>query len=755
MDDISLPSNIEDLATGERASGSNIHSSKVDAFALFNNKSDENPTIDPPSNFDNIEAFKTITMMLDVLQLRRNPIDIRDNLKKGTKGPAIKDSSDRQEIRTLCAFAQLAAGEHDIAALATNRISTDGSELRIISCVNPLLKDPSLTTTSKNKEDRVSLPEIHKASRPECAEGLTGLEYMGIIIKRWKRPTSSEHLWILSNALISPNGQHDPKFLSDLIPNLSKYTIAIYYKNIARWFGDKCLSLPFRNALEKVMPTDIPMLQSTVKPPHRLSYEEVNDMDFLSGFVFHYAKRLEDPRLIELTTEFPKLIEMAVDARGKSPEYSCEVYTNETRIEFHSLLLELLGLLDAALKALTDMDEETANSTNEGAEQFYSNVRRVDIIGYALQRIATGRAFGKHMQNIETLLLPNDPRKNVRAVSTEHSKAFLMHHWVVRTSGSESESKTTMLLPESYVNWLQLMLRYINAVEVLSGYVTSHHFTFKSISLSTLAVPKTTNTFLPWTRLFSDNTFISPEKGATPSNEDILEFLDVGSKTDKEADELLSQLRSSLTVDDLKKLTGITYLNIGRNARRILAKIDESTPFSDDIRAEVVALCNVLVELPPREQFFRNLNKMMAFEGTAHCEMNLATLLPAFTEQMTSEERKSYYKNINILSDMQGFGHVIGVSEPSCPSCAIFLEKLASISGSPSAFAIRGNHGTISGCSLPPWTPDRFVAAMNARLGSILRQGLIALMQEDSYSRKIKLLELAFRYRRTDLWTPT
>jgi hypothetical protein len=46
-------------------------------------------------------------------------------------------------------------------------------------------------------------------------------------------------------------------------------------------------------------------------------------------------------------------------------------------------------------------------------------------------------------------------------------------------------------------------------------------------------------------------------------------------------------------------------------------------------------------------------------------------------------------------------------------------------------FTVRGSHGRISGCTLPPWTPSDIVDSMNEYFGAILREDLVTLMDSD------------------------
>jgi len=45
-------------------------------------------------------------------------------------------------------------------------------------------------------------------------------------------------------------------------------------------------------------------------------------------------------------------------------------------------------------------------------------------------------------------------------------------------------------------------------------------------------------------------------------------------------------------------------------------------------------------------------------------------------------------------------------------------------------FVVRGNHGRISACSLPPWTPSNIVDMMNTMFGQLLLEDILALIRE-------------------------
>jgi hypothetical protein len=63
----------------------------------------------------------------------------------------------------------------------------------------------------------------------------------------------------------------------------------------------------------------------------------------------------------------------------------------------------------------------------------------------------------------------------------------------------------------------------------------------------------------------------------------------------------------------------------------------------------------------------------------------------------------------------------MGVSKRCCPTCDHFLDLLRP---GHDQFLVRGRHGKISACTLPPWTPSLIVDSMNFKFGTMLVQDL-------------------------------
>ena len=348
-------------------------------------------------------------------------------------------------------------------------------------------------------------------------------------------------------------------------------------------------------------------------------------------------------------------------------------------------------------------------------------------------------------------------------------------------------SDTGKSLLKSYKAWLRLIVGHFDATEHLVLYVTSDQFQRDSISIKILVAPPTDSALLPWRQLFQ-NKFL-PKSGAinalsTITNEEILEFLNNGISTAVKARNIIHHAELALgwlDKPDLEYETtqqALQYLatNAANNAvqdhattiikklqewnglHNSLCKVNKRLFGGDERRIEIAneikALRGEVGELHASNRFFLNLENP-SLDGTLHCEACLASLLPAFTRLIPPDDTN--YKEMKILSEfqvayplfhlflsfdphsitchVQVYGHVIGLSKRCCPACATFLRTL--LIGSEEDFVVRGNLGTVTACSLPPWIPSHIVDLMNEKLGLMLRQDLVTLMALDNTNTRL------------------
>ncbi|EDR03278.1 uncharacterized protein LACBIDRAFT_331732 [Laccaria bicolor S238N-H82] len=335
-------------------------------------------------------------------------------------------------------------------------------------------------------------------------------------------------------------------------------------------------------------------------------------------------------------------------------------------------------------------------------------------------------------------------------------------------------------------DWLRLIVGHFDATERLVIYVTSEQFQQDSISIKILVAPPTDSALLPWRQLFKNNFL--PKFGAinalsTITNKEILEFLNNGISMAVQARNLIHHAELALGWLDKPDLqyettwqalqylaTNATNTTVQDHATTIIEKLQEwnglhnslckvnerllggderHIEMTSEIAHGIRGLCGELGELDASDRFFLNLENP-SFNGTLHFEVCLASLLPAFTRCIPPDDNN--YKEMKILSNlqvayplshlfpsfdphfvpshMQDYGQVIGVSKHCCPACTTFLRTL--MIGSKDDFMVQGNFGTVTACSLPPWTPSHIVDLMNQKLGLMLRQDLVTFMKLDN-----------------------
>jgi hypothetical protein len=134
-------------------------------------------------------------------------------------------------------------------------------------------------------------------------------------------------------------------------------------------------------------------------------------------------------------------------------------------------------------------------------------VEHVRILGYGLHKLVKGSVLRMHLQDIAPLLriwnictqtetsmpAPNEEQEEL----DEDLKAVQPF---VNVGGFQTPPWV------SYGDWLRLMIAHIDAVDILSGYVTGASFQHNTISVQVLIPPQMDRDILPWRELLTDST---------------------------------------------------------------------------------------------------------------------------------------------------------------------------------------------------------------------------------------------------------
>jgi hypothetical protein len=370
---------------------------------------------------------------------------------------------------------------------------------------------------------------------------------------------------------------------------LSTYIAAQSRRRIARRFGNK-KSQPYFDSLKRVKVEDIPQLseQATDDRPGTTPVDKKefdSDRLFLEEFLGPYNKKGCPNTGIDTTIEhLLKKVDESLTVPG-----AIELYTNDTRTEFHGLLLFLLRRFQDILNILVP----DINSDLHGLQpsKFKEAVEQLNYYAYALLRLARGRAFRMHVENIEHLL--DDPHAG--ASTDERNEE---HDNVEQ---EEDFDDLPLQKSKSYVAWLRLIVAHFDAVEILARFVLTN--SYRSISIQILVPPSTSSEQLPWRGLFTKYI----------QNKTAFEFLENG----------LSAVRD-------------------RNAKEGRRKKD----------ADIEALSENLKQHPVVNNFFIYLARQQIFTGALHCEAHLASLLPAFTKSLSTPD-DTEYKEMEILQQLE------------------------------------------------------------------------------------------------------
>lgn len=328
-----------------------------------------------------------------------------------------------------------------------------------------------------------------------------------------EEPTLSSHIWILAKLLVDlKQNANDFEKRPHLLGQFYIYVLSACCRKMDRRFKSK-QSAPYFQALAAVNARTFEY--SAVEEPlnankksrgdvRREKNETYNDLMLLKTFA-PLTETIDKPPL--LTNKFPNLVRVAALATS---DKILELYTDDTCMEFHKLLVELLEHFRDVLDKLSDLNQRAKKdpgSMDMQAFQTYLHMGRV--YGYTLMRIARGRAFRKHMENIEPLLkeytATSDPgmtAEDQKAEGKDETEANDTELEAIQTGKQTSNGSLSM----RYGAWLRLMVEHFEEVDLLANHVTGANFPFDDISIKILIAPTITNAeVLPWYELITDS----------------------------------------------------------------------------------------------------------------------------------------------------------------------------------------------------------------------------------------------------------
>jgi len=417
------------------------------------------------------------------------------------------------------------------------------------------------------------------------------------------------HIWMISR-FIEKSGS-DTR-------SLSCYVIATCYERMLTRMNYRT-SQSFRRTLQNL-------------PPFEFSNEYPESM----------RKDTNDHRFITQLAEIGSHLKTPIAKLMQHPD---NLYNEETYMDFHALLCELLQLLFDALVELRDL-QTTMQGILSGpnVESIRNKLSFIASIGTVLRLMVKGSAIKKHLYAIATFLPIRPSGIELKEDENENDE------WIELNC----DSKLSVRKWKACLQWLNLMVVYFDAILVLSQFVKNEGSV--DIDVEVLLQPTPPREMLPWKTLLRHKQFF-PTSPSSPSVDEIIRFLEpipthLGKtnpgKKDEDSSEAVVALLRKLDVQSdvatfarsfdraIDLMTKSEYMTPGSApyARTIVEKLESFKDMlvyqlPDD--EEITTIIGMIVTLADNVRLEKMLQKGSAldtglgFTGSCHCEVCVAS----------------------------------------------------------------------------------------------------------------------------------
>jgi len=363
--------------------------------------------------------------------------------------------------------------------------------------------------------------------------------------------------------------------------------------------------------------------------------EITNDQTFLEHIT-------DNP--VGIKTSIPRIAELY---RLHRNDADLELYTRDTCAEFHRLLVDLLESFKKSIHGLSTSAE------SKNYQDFKSHSNTALLTGYALLTMAKGRAFQMHLQTIEDLLM--DISRSMPMAKKEEEEGEEEHSEELNEELETIQQRTEGPKPlrKIYRDWLQLMVVYFNAVDVLFGYVTRH--SFQAFSSKILVPPTVDTDLLTLEELLTgkdlSKSFPQLDRGnpSGQTNEQLSKFITDTMTSYNQANSVARLAASALkcwadrkfpeAVAILKRIKGAS--DIVTEADGAIGSLDQpdSERNLDSVADNILTLTTGLRDKRDDLRSLFPFKFPSKFTGALHCEACLASMLSPITRDLTKGDR--------------------------------------------------------------------------------------------------------------------
>ena len=460
-------------------------------------------------------------------------------------------------------------------------------------------------------------------------------------------PELPAHLWNLSKLLLlsAARGQDG----QDNMNRLLRYTIATCYRKINSRLIDP-VSDSYIKALTMVEEFSFdPKLQRASYPT-----EITNDRTLMKYIIDH-------PAVVKHST----IRRMTDLYKSRQNGANFELYTQDTCMEFHCLLINLLKSFKESIS------EMATAASKKNYENFKTQLMSTLPTGYALLTMIKGRALQMHLQTIEHLLMKIDRSMPVPNVVKKGEEGEEQSEDVKEEV--EAAQQTGDVAPKPlrriYRDWLLLMVVHFHAVDVLFGYVNGQPIPFGGISIKILVPPTLDRKLLTMHELLTDEDLSFPKLDLLnpygPSNTEIDGFI---LNTQKSS----NQAKSNATYAEKARIAwkahnysdAISQLNVidDEEAKDVVIKAKNATQISPQVEEDLNSVANLIFLLKEKwhsthDDLHLPFKFREKFIGSLHCEAFLASMLASITKRVTNgdESYDEIYREMLVDNPLQLF----------------------------------------------------------------------------------------------------
>ena len=368
--------------------------------------------------------------------------------------------------------------------------------------------------------------------------------------------------------------------------------------------------------------------------------------------------------------KFPRLEQALSDhVRTTDP---IQAYNEDTYIEYHLLLVELLRLFRESL-----VDLDNLENTQWHKKQFNDIVWYVTATGDALQAMAGGNIIKMHMKVI---------------AASHDTRNAIQDEEILDDDGQRDQELyeiiNTFPISQAYCNWLKLMVVHFDAVRILITYI--ERFERPKVTIKVVITPNPDNAQLSWKELLGNEKYFQDlkERPGQPIAE-IIKFIEDSQDAENledpggscSTDVIIMELGKVLDCSDsdlnsrwshdvrniLKSMNRTTSClspasEFGRDVKSIVKSLKDVSASGTELRSNIKKIIISLKEMKKRAVSISELNLNLkdlpsgSFKGSIHCELNLACF------KMLSTSR-NLHKDYKLIADELSVSGIIPHSD--------------------------------------------------------------------------------------------